>query len=212
MYKRVNIWPAFADLFSSLLIFTLGGIMVSSIGVMKFTRPKREAEKILNAVKTKLESKLEKGLLKDTPESVVIEIRINFEPDSDEITKEEDKKKLKIICEALLETWEEFKKENKIYPNVIVRIEGHTDSILPKNAPDEKTGFLYNWNLSAQRATSIVYEFKKACGIDPSTYPIEVVGFGSFRPIKNPEKSKEDREINRRIEIKIIPDYSKISF
>lgn len=74
------------------------------------------------------------------------------------------------------------------FSSVMVRIEGHTDSI----GSDQ-----YNQNLSERRANSVKDYLVKNFGIDPSR--IETVGFGKSRPIAD-NKTEEGRAQNRRIE------------
>jgi outer membrane protein OmpA-like peptidoglycan-associated protein len=77
--------------------------------------------------------------------------------------------------------------------NTAVRIEisGHTD-----NSGTEA----YNQQLSLKRASSVADHLKKQ-GIDPLR--ISQKGFGAQKPLK-PNTSDENRQLNRRIEFKIL--------
>jgi outer membrane protein OmpA-like peptidoglycan-associated protein len=81
-----------------------------------------------------------------------------------------------------------FLKEN---PAIKVEISGHTD-----NVGDER----YNQQLSLKRAQSVVNYFSSK-GI--STSRLTQIGFGSKKPIKSND-SEENRQVNRRIEFKIL--------
>jgi outer membrane protein OmpA-like peptidoglycan-associated protein len=81
-----------------------------------------------------------------------------------------------------------FLKEN---PNIKVEISGHTD-----NVGDES----YNQQLSLKRAQSVVnYFLSRGIAVGRLTQ----VGLGSKKPIRVND-SEENRQINRRIEFKII--------
>lgn len=82
----------------------------------------------------------------------------------------------------------EFLRDN---PAIRVEIAGHTD-----NTGDEN----YNAGLSLKRATAVA-EFLKSGGIAGSRLVIH--GYGSRKPLK-PNDSDENRQLNRRIEFKIL--------
>ncbi|MCK5127142.1 MAG: OmpA family protein [candidate division Zixibacteria bacterium] len=76
-----------------------------------------------------------------------------------------------------------------------VRVEGHTD-----DRPIQTTQFPSNWELSANRATTIVRYL-----IDQHNYPAEKIsaaGYASFRPYV-PNTTIENRSRNRRVDIVI---------
>jgi outer membrane protein OmpA-like peptidoglycan-associated protein len=81
-----------------------------------------------------------------------------------------------------------FLKEN---PNIKVEISGHTDNVGNEN---------YNQQLSLKRAQSVVNYFSSK-GI--ATARLTQIGYGSKKPIK-PNDSEESRQINRRIEFRIL--------
>ena len=76
-------------------------------------------------------------------------------------------------------------------PKIKVEISGHTDNVGDEN---------YNLQLSLKRAQSVVNYFSsKGIAIARLTQ----IGLGSKRPIR-PNDSDENRQINRRIEFKVI--------
>ncbi len=81
-----------------------------------------------------------------------------------------------------------FLKEN---PIIRVEISGHTDNVGNEN---------YNQQLSLKRAQSVVNYFSSK-GI--AVTRLAQVGFGSKKPIR-PNDSEENRQVNRRIEFKIV--------
>ncbi|MCK5287233.1 MAG: OmpA family protein [Thermodesulfovibrionia bacterium] len=78
------------------------------------------------------------------------------------------------------------------YPETLVRVEGHTDSIGSE---------AYNTDLSIRRAAS-VQSLLVQRGVPPSR--IEAIGFGESNPIAS-NTSEAGRMRNRRVEIKIAP-------
>ena len=83
----------------------------------------------------------------------------------------------------------------KQYPETVVRVEGHTDSVGSEE---------YNMNLSYQRANA-VRNLLVQQGIAANR--IEVVGFGESMPIATND-TEAGRQMNRRVEIKIAPQAS----
>lgn len=77
-------------------------------------------------------------------------------------------------------------------PNIRVEIAGHTDNIGTKE---------YNKSLSLKRAEAVA-NYLKGKGIDTSR--IMTVGYGQERPLASNDDEKSGRELNRRVEFKII--------
>ncbi len=83
------------------------------------------------------------------------------------------------------------------YPENIVMIEGHTDSAGTDN---------YNLNLSEERAQSVA-AYLRSQNIDISS--LTARGYGESRPVAS-NATAEGREKNRRVEIKITADPSRV--
>ena len=81
------------------------------------------------------------------------------------------------------------------------QVEGHTD-----NVPIETRRFPSNWELSAARAMAVVHLFEEN-GVAPSN--VSAAGFSEFRPRAGNDES-DDRALNRRIEIVMVPDLEAI--
>ena len=82
------------------------------------------------------------------------------------------------------------------------QIEGHTD-----NEPIQSKRFPSNWELSTSRALSVVHLLVEM-GVKPEN--ISAAGFGEFRPRADNE-TEEGRELNRRIEIVMLPNLEILS-
>ncbi len=86
-------------------------------------------------------------------------------------------------------------------PENEIGIEGHTD-----NEPIKYSRWNTNWELSAQRALSVLYYLEKE-GI-PSD-KLSAVGYGEYRPIAS-NATAEGKQFNRRVEIVVLPRTSKV--
>jgi chemotaxis protein MotB len=81
-----------------------------------------------------------------------------------------------------------------------IRIEGYTDSV-PIGA-GLRPQFATNWELSTQRASTVVRFLQEKGSLDGKN--LSAVGYGPFRPIASNE-TPEGRAENRRIEIVLTP-------
>ncbi|MBS1614882.1 MAG: OmpA family protein [Bacteroidetes bacterium] len=86
------------------------------------------------------------------------------------------------------------------HPNIKIRIEGHVCCVSPyiRDAMDNDTQVE---ELSLNRAAAI-REYLVAHGI--SNDRLSIAGFGHRHPIVNPERSEEDANRNRRVEIRVL--------
>ncbi len=75
-----------------------------------------------------------------------------------------------------------------------ITIEGHTD-----NVPVLGGKFASNWELSAERAASILHFFISQ-GVDPEKFSI--AGYAEYKPVA-PNDNEENRAKNRRVELVI---------
>lgn len=87
-------------------------------------------------------------------------------------------------------------------PHLNVGIEGHTD-----NEPIQYSGWKSNWELSSARALSVLHYFVDKGGIVPER--ISAIGYGEYQPVASND-TKEGRQLNRRVEIVILPQLTKV--
>lgn len=113
-----------------------------------------------------------------------------------------DSGKAKIRPEAysLLDKVARVLKEN--VPEYNVGIEGHTD-----NEPIRYSGWRSNWELSSARALSVLHHLVNEKKILPTR--LSASGYGEYRPVASND-TKEDRQLNRRVEIVILPQITKV--
>lgn len=87
------------------------------------------------------------------------------------------------------------------YKHLTVYVVGNTDSIKVVK------GFTDNWSLSTERANTIVRVLRDAYGADPTR--IVAAGRGKYDPIAD-NATKEGRALNRRTDIVLNPDLSRL--
>ncbi len=98
------------------------------------------------------------------------------------------------------ETLEKLYTVLKNNPKIKISIEGHVCCISP-DAPDALDIDTYEATLSVNRARSI-YRYLVARGIEANRLTYD--GFGKRKPVVPYEKTEEDAEKNRRVEIRIV--------
>jgi chemotaxis protein MotB len=82
------------------------------------------------------------------------------------------------------------------------QVEGHTD-----DKPIKSARYPSNWELSSARALAVLHLLIEA-GMDPSK--VSAAGFGEFQP-KGDNTTSKGRQLNRRIEIVMLPNLNILS-
>jgi chemotaxis protein MotB len=93
-----------------------------------------------------------------------------------------------------------FLKEN--VPRLNVGIEGHTD-----NQPIQHSGWKSNWELSTARALSVLHYLVNEENISPKR--LSAIGYGEYRSVASND-DRQGRQLNRRVEIVIMPKVTKV--
>ncbi len=88
------------------------------------------------------------------------------------------------------------------YPKVQIFVVGHTDTLKIHTAK-----FADNWSLSTERANSIVRVLRDSYAVDPAR--LLAGGRSKYNPVASND-TKEGRALNRRIQIILNPDLSKL--
>jgi chemotaxis protein MotB len=83
-----------------------------------------------------------------------------------------------------------------------IGIEGHTD-----NEPIKASGWKSNWELSVARALSVLHYLQDEKGVEG--WRLSAIGYGEQQPVAD-NAVKEGRQLNRRVEIVIMPKISKV--
>lgn len=87
------------------------------------------------------------------------------------------------------------------YPENKIFIEGHTD-----NVPISTSQFRDNWQLSTERSLAVLNYILKSGKHNPSRFT--AAGYSEFSPIV-PNDTHENRSLNRRVDIVVVPSLSK---
>jgi len=109
------------------------------------------------------------------------------------------KAKIRTEAESILGKVARVLQEN--VPDLEVGIEGHTD-----NEPIKRSGWKSNWELSTARALGVLHYLTDSKAIPASR--LSAVGYGEYRPVATND-TREGRQLNRRVEIVIIPRLEK---
>lgn len=150
-------------------------------------------EKQANELEKQLEDEIRKGeiRLKKFHDKLIINIddRISFDSGSAELKKEILPALGKIA--NILESYPEYK----------IMVEGHTD-----NVPIKTRQFRNNWQLSTERALSVLGYLLRKKELNRSRFG--AAGYGEYNPIV-PNNSAANKALNRRVDIVVIPRVTK---
>lgn len=102
------------------------------------------------------------------------------------------------VTPAAMKVLEKVADVLKAQPEIRFMVEGHTD-----NKPINGKLIRDNWDLSVLRATSVVKVLQNYFSIDPAR--MFAAGRGEYQPLV-PNSSDENRSLNRRTRIVIIPE------
>jgi len=110
------------------------------------------------------------------------------------------KAEIRVEAHNVLDKVARVLKENVAGYNV--GIEGHTD-----NQPIKYSGWKSNWELSSARALSVLHYLVNEKGIMPTR--LSAIGYGEYHPVAS-NAAKSGRQLNRRVEIVVIPKVTKV--
>jgi len=110
------------------------------------------------------------------------------------------KAKIKPEAYAVLDKVARVLTEN--VPQLNVGIEGHTD-----NVPVKLSKWKSNWELSSARSLSVLHYLADKKGISPDR--LSAIGYGEYHPVGSND-TRVGRQANRRVEIVIIPQITKV--
>ena len=105
-----------------------------------------------------------------------------------------------VLKQEILPALDKIKKILSEYPEYQIIVEGHTD-----NVPIRTAKFRNNWQLSTERALSVLDYLLSKMEIDSARFSAS--GFGEHNPIV-PNNSDENKSLNRRVDIVVIPRVS----
>ncbi|MBI4587339.1 MAG: OmpA family protein [Candidatus Rokubacteria bacterium] len=214
----LNIWIGFADLFVGLMLFVVGGLIIT---LQQFGRSAEDVRFSMELVRTlnmateitrSIQDELEKRLSKDVPAPVYGETEIIIPSAAlfrsfgyDDFLYSADRQELLVaIGETLREVLGRARERRRFLRIVI---EGHTDSD-PIKSEAVTPAIPSNWELAARRATGVL-RFLESLGVDAKDYKLIATGLADTVPVADNE-SEEGKARNRRIVIRVEPDIGAI--
>ena len=238
---RFTAWPSYVDLFSALLI-TFLGFAVISLGRTRDIRTKvTQVTKELDETKAKLRQVTEaqqrataifESVKKDfedakiidsaqtTDEELCLNIQLGFDRNHDDPGRftPEDLRKLSEAARLLREKIRGPIEGSRIGWREVVQVvvEGHTDETQAR-VVDQRERFRFNWNLSAQRASAVLYELRKELDRldrdgDATSLNLSCWGRADSDQLCDPgvrEDPEACRALNRRTTIRLKFDYAR---
>lgn len=214
MRRRTNPWPAFVDLFSALLIATFAGFIMLSgayeqevsgykLREKEMAKMREEAAAIIDQVQNSLnQDKLMENIVRQCGDDTCIDLYIHFNTSQDEITDSQERVSLERTCSIIKNALDELSEEQR--KDIELFIEGHTDSQPAKHVRDARNQFRFNWNLSAQRATSVLHVFQQ-CGLKQPEYNVVAIGYADSSPLCR-EQTEKCYKRNRRTTLRLRAD------
>jgi len=208
MKARTNPWPAFVDLFSALLLAAFGGLTLlsaayqSHTGDVKVSEVRAAAEAIHRRLTLALHG-LEQlgGKFRECGDDTCIDLYIQFPVNGTYIIDPVDRDALHRLGIDLKNGLDRLPELDRSDVEVIV--EGHADRSQVGRVTDAREAFLYNWDLSARRASSVVYEFRTS-QLQVPQYKVVAVGYADSQPLcleQTPECEARNRRTTLRLRI-----------
>jgi len=216
--RRSNPWPAFVDLFSALLIPAFGGLLLLSAAYKQRIESEvviSELRKVTEDIHAKLllavsEQAELKSRVRECGEDTCVDLYIYFPTNEDKITKTNEKEALHNLAVDLKNGLDRLPDDYRRKIEVIV--EGHADSKQIRTTGDPRRDYLYNWDLSARRASSVVYEFRTE-GLTVDRYRIAAIGYADSQPVPecDGKQSPECNDLNRRTTLRLRIDTKSVA-
>jgi outer membrane protein OmpA-like peptidoglycan-associated protein len=218
MPRRTNPWPAYVDLFSALLIASFAGFIMLSGAyqheVSGYRQREKETEKmreeassIIGRVKKSLDQdNAMSNIVRSCGDDTCIDLYIHFDQNKDEINDTEELNSINRTCGILKGALDGLSIEQR--KDLEITIEGHTDSTQPLSVTDPRLRYRLNWDLSARRATSVLYVFQQ-CGLKPPDYQIVAIGYADSVPLCH-ESTQDCLTKNRRTTLRLRADTRSI--
>ncbi len=192
-------------LFSATIIVFIS--MVSGCTFIFQTGRRSDVEKIetlsrqldeLSQAKTMLEDKLSQEISDKQVKLQMLERGLVITVLGD-VLFDSGKDKLRQECLSILKKISTVLKDT--VPNLKVGIEGHTD-----NEPIKYSSWKSNWELSVARSVSVLHYLQEEALVNPKR--LAAIGYGEYQPVA-PNDNNEGRQLNRRVEIVILPPANK---
>jgi flagellar motor protein MotB len=201
--RTINVWPGMADLMTALAVIGIAGTLTSELELQQ-CRAQIQVNERLRAAVEEAESLMQKIAIRAVdPTSgrrlaTVAEDQtiVTFERNSSEV-----RRPLHSDAEGIIDAVCRVLSAEESARNVLVVVEGHTDSSRCSNDPH------CNLRISAARATEFTALLQDTCR-DAGATGIRylAVGMGDSR-LRSQDKYGSE---NRRIEMRLRPDYERL--
>jgi outer membrane protein OmpA-like peptidoglycan-associated protein len=214
MRRSSNPWPAFVDLFSALLIPAFGGLLLLSAAykqrvenelvvseLHRVTQDIHAQLRLAVSAQEKLQSRV-----RQCGDDTCIDLYIHFAPNSDAIAVSGEKDAVRELAIDLRNGLDQLPVAQR--GDVEVIVEGHADSTQVVQSTDVRRDYLYNWNLSARRAASVVYEFRnEQLTVESGKYRIAAIGYADSQPLPDcRDRTQRCNDMNRRTTLRLRVD------
>jgi outer membrane protein OmpA-like peptidoglycan-associated protein len=194
---RFSPWPAYVDLFSGLVVLMFAVIVIDVVRA-KQSPVQKMAEEVLASVKKDLGDSANQC----SDQDLCVNVSINFDTGKDIIKGYDD---IKRVADVLLKALNEQQRKNPKLDTKLVQIvvEGHTDSRVRDNLTG-RARFVFNWNLSAQRASSVMYALDQYGLGSRNGYNVVSLGLANSDDVCHAQRdvlcTPEDVECRRRVD------------
>jgi flagellar motor protein MotB len=194
LHTRINYWPAMIDMLTSLLMFFLLIYFVEhnfSSGSAELAVARHKQAQFGRMLDQEFAAEIAAGQLGYSADLKLLQIRFGegvlFKPGEHELLPQGRR-----LLGRLASVFHSMRQPGaQLYEQI--QIEGHTDNV-PAHHPRYPHD---NWELSTARATSVLRYLTRGVGRPLDEGLMSVNGYADNRPVS------EDRDLNRRIEIRI---------
>jgi outer membrane protein OmpA-like peptidoglycan-associated protein len=205
--RRSNPWPAFVDLFAALLIASFGGLMLLSAAYqhrveheVTDSQMRQAADAIHRRLRLAVARQPKLGTrIRDCGDDTCIDLYIHFLRNQASITSPAEQAALRELGLDLRSGLDQLADGERRDVELIV--EGHADRSQVVSMPNPREAFLYNWNLSAKRASAVVYEFRQI-NLSVPAYKIVAIGYADSQPLCEQPTADCDEQ-NRRTTLRL---------
>jgi len=202
--QEVNFWPGFIDVFVSILMIFIFTAFIrlmfnpDAMGMLEIQAAQNEFNKIFNK---QFSQEIKNGKVKinrnGNIQQITFSSEILFDSGSANLSPRGH-----LILRRLVFIFDEALKKSSFKQ---IQVEGHTDNI--PISPALRLRFSSNWELSSQRAISVVRYFitfiilKEVELLKPELF--SGTGYSCYKPVAS-NAAEPGRSLNRRIEIRLV--------
>jgi chemotaxis protein MotB len=190
---EVPVWASYTDVAMNvlvvLLLYLFAQAVYSTITSAQLVRVRQEQKEMEQAVMDALPPELRRDVTVAEDGQLM---RYRF---ADQVLFDSGQARLKPSGEEILSDMARaFSTKVGTYSQI--QVEGHTD-----DRPIHTAQFDSNWELSSERATSVVRFLQDRSNLDPKL--MSATGYSQYRPL-SPANTDRDRQLNRRIEVVLV--------